>query len=188
MAGLELGLGYAILPALRLEAAIQYRPDFSFEGRANFSQLNPEDKRDVTAKLSALTGMLAAYLDVPLPGLGLLRFTPINPFIGVGGGLSRIDIGETRMAFPQTTTTVPGGHHVSFTWMLSAGLSVWLSGPLTVDVAWRYMDHGTVETASGTGQVIWRDESQAPLDLDDLDKTRGELRSHGLSVSLRYAF
>lgn len=187
MAGLELGLGYVILPALRLEAAVQYRPDFSFKGHTNFPQLEIEDKQDVAAELSALTGMLTAYLDIPVPALFMLRYTPISPFIGVGGGLSRVDLSETRMDFPTTSTVVPGGRHVNFAWMLSAGLAVWLGGRLTVDVAWRYMDHGAIETDSGTGQVIWRDESREPSELD-LDATRGELRGHGVIVSLRYEF
>lgn len=201
IAGLELGLGYTLLPALRLEAVVQYRPDFSFEGDANFSQLETEDEQHVSAALSALTGMLTAYLDVPMP---LLRYTPVSPFIGVGGGLSRIDIGETRMDFPTTSTIVPGGHHVSFAWMLSAGVAVWLGGRLTVDAAWRYLDYGTVETASGTGRVVCRvagsesceelqmqrqDEGLDPLPPPfDLDKTHGELRGHGVTVSLRYEF
>ena len=40
--GLELGIGYVILPYLRLEAGMQYRPDFSFGGRANFTQPEPD--------------------------------------------------------------------------------------------------------------------------------------------------
>lgn len=188
--GLELGLGYILLPALRLEAVMQYRPDFSFEGSANFSQVDPEDKQDVSAELSTLTGLLTAYLDIPMPAFAMLRYSPVSPFIGVGGGLSRIDISETRMDFPTTSTIVPGGHHVSFAWMLSAGLSVWLGGRLTVDVAWRYLDHGAVETDSGTGQVVCRvagSESCEELTFD-LDKTHGELQGHGLAVSLRYEF
>jgi opacity protein-like surface antigen len=192
MAGLELGLGYVILPALRLEAAVQYRPDFSFKGRANFAEDPPEDslataKQDVSATLAALSGMLAAYLDVPLPGLGLLRYTPVNPFIGVGGGLSLIDIGKTRLESPETSMIVPGDEQVNFSWMVSAGLSVWLGGRLTVDAAWRYMDHGTIENASGKGKLVWRDQSRPQRDLD-LGKTRGDLRGHGLTVSVRYAF
>lgn len=187
IAGLELGLGYILFPALRLEATVQYRPDFSFKGHANFSQVALEAEQDVAADLSALTGMLTAYLDIPMPAFAMLRYTPINPFVGVGGGLSRIDISETRMDFPTTSTVVPGGRHVSFSWMLSAGLAVWLGGRLTVDVAWRYMDHGRIETDSGTGQVIWRDENREPWELD-LGTTRGELRGHGLALSLRYEF
>ena len=190
MTGLELGLGYAILPALRLEAAIQYRPDFSFKGGANFTQT--PGRQDVSAELSALSGMLAAYLDVPIPGFALLRYTPINPFIGVGGGLSRIDIDTTRMNFSKTSTIIPGGHQVSFSWMLTAGLAVSLTR-WTVDIAWRYTDHGAIETGKG-GEIVCRVVGNCEslnLDLllpDGVGETRGDLRSHGFTVSLRYAF
>ena len=188
IAGVEFGLGYAIVPALRLEAAVQYRPDFSFDGRANFGGGALEDtsaRQDVAAKLSSLSGMLAAYLDIS--ELLLFQYRPVGPFIGVGGGLSRIEIGETRMDFPKTYTIVPGEHHVSFSWMLTAGLAISLSPRLMLDVGWRYTDHGTIETASGEGRVVWRDESREPLKLD-LIETKGHLRSHGLNMSLRYAF
>ena len=186
--GLEIGLGYAIVPALRLEAAVQYRPDFSFDGRANFGGGALDDRsarQDVAADLSSLSGMLAAYLDIS--ELLLFQYTPIGPFIGLGGGLSRIEIGETRMDFPKTYTIVPGGHHVSFAWMLTAGVAVSISPRLTLDVGWRYTDHGTIETASDEGRVVRRDESREPLKLD-LAETKSHLRSHGLNVSLRYAF
>lgn len=185
MIGLEIGLGYVILPALRLEAAIQYRPGFSFEGHANFGQLDLSDRRDVSTELAAWSAMLAAYLDVPIPGFALLRHTPINPFIGVGGGLSLIDISETRMNFPTTSTIVPGDDNMSLSWMLSAGLAVSL-GRWTVDVAWRYTDHSTVKTGKG-GQVVWRDGSREPISLVQ-GGTRGDLKSHGFTLSLRYAF
>jgi opacity protein-like surface antigen len=58
---------------------------------------------------------------------------------------------------------------------------------MTVDVAWRYTDHGAIETSSGEGRVVWRDGSRQPLQLD-LGGTRGQLRSHGLNVTLRYTF
>ena len=184
--GLEVGLGYTLQPSLRLEAAIQYRPDFSFNGRSNFMNLELTDRRSVSAELSVLSGALAAYVDIF--ELLLLQYaTPIAPFIGVGGGLSRIEIGETRMDFPRTSTIVPGGDQVNLSWMLTAGFGISLRGRMTVDIAWRYTDHGAIETASGEGRVVWRDGSRQPLPLD-LGGTRGHLRSHGLSVSLRYAF
>ena len=184
--GLEVGLGYILHPALRLEGAIQYRPDFSFDGSSNFSGLELSDRRDVTAELSALSGMVAAYVDIF--ELLLLQFaTPIGPFVGLGGGLSLMDIGETRMNFPRTYTIVPGGNHVDLSWMATAGLGISLRGRMTVDVAWRYTDHGAIETPSGTGRVVWRDGSREPLPLD-LAGTKGRLRSHGLNISLRYTF
>ena len=93
---------------------------------------------------------------------------------------------------------------MSFSWMLTAGVSVSISPRMMLDVGWRYMDHGTIETSSSTGRVVCRvvgsddckalakrrrDAGLPPLPLSlDLDKTHGELRSHGLNVSLRYAF
>ena len=184
--GLEVGLGYILHPTLRLEAAIQYRPDFSFDGSSNFRGLDLTDRRGVSAELSSLSAMLAAYVDI-FELLLLQSATPIGPFVGVGAGLSRIDIGETRMNFPRTSTIVPGGNHVNLSWMLAAGVAISLRGRMAVDIAWRYTDHGAIETARGEGQVVWRDGSREPLQLD-LGGTRGHLRSHGLNVSLRYAF
>ena len=47
-AGIDLGLGYVAAPALRLEAMLQHRPRFSFDGRANFLQTT--DRQDVSAE------------------------------------------------------------------------------------------------------------------------------------------
>ena len=47
-AGIDLGLGYVAAPALRLEAVVQHRPRFSFDGRANFRQTT--DRQDVSAE------------------------------------------------------------------------------------------------------------------------------------------
>ena len=184
--GLEVGLGYILHPALRLEAGIQYRPDFSFDGSSNFSGLELNDRRVVSAELSALSGMLSAYVDI-FELLLLQYVSPIGPFIGIGGGLSRIDIGDMRMDFPRTYTIVPGGNQVNFSWMLTAGIGFHLQGRMTVDFAWRYTDHGRVETPSGDGRVVWRDESREPLPLN-LGGTQGRLRTHGLNISLRYTF
>ena len=69
VAGLELGLGYAVSSAVRLEALVTYRPRFTFDGRANF--LDPDRRQSASADLAALSGILAAYVD--LPGLGCVR-------------------------------------------------------------------------------------------------------------------
>ena len=87
-AGFELGLGHALMPALRIEALFQYRPRFTLTGRANF--LQTQGRQEVSARLSSLSGMFAAYVD--LPQLGLPRLGPFSPFIGAGVGASRISI------------------------------------------------------------------------------------------------
>ena len=182
MGGLVLGVGYGATPAIRLEALIRYRPRLAFEGRADF--LEPGRRQDVSADLTSVTGLFAAYLD--LNELGMPRIGSLRPFIGAGAGLSRIDIEETRMEFPRTTTVVPGGRSVDVAWMVTAGFAVPLGDKLALDLAWRYTDDGTAETGRGKGRIVWRDGSREPLALD-LAGTRGDLRGHGLLVSLRYA-
>ena len=183
MTGFDLGFGYAMTPALRLEALMEYHPSFSFKGLSNFVQTT--DRQDVSADLSSLHGVLAAYWD--LTEVGLPRIGPLRPFIGGGGGLSLITIDETLMAFPKTTTVVPGGEHVNSAWMLAAGVAQSLGERVTLNVAWRYTDSGTVETGQAKGRVVWRDGSRDPLEFD-LAKTRANLSNHGLRVSLRYVF
>ncbi len=174
--GFEVGAGYVATKRIRVEAAVQYRPPFSFNGRANFVQTT--GPQDVSADLSSLTATLSAYAD--LPGTG-----PLSPFIGCGGGLSRNSIDETRMEFARTTTVVPGASRVGFAFLLTAGVAVRIRGKTTVDIGWRYTDSGAVETGRAKGRIVWRDGSRDPLELD-LAETTANLTSHGLRVSLRY--
>ena len=182
-AGLELGLGYAVAPSVRLETLVEYWPRLTFDGRANF--LDPERLQSVSTDLSSLSGMLAAYVD--LPELGLHKLGPFSPFIGGGIGVARVAIGETRMTFPKTTTIIPGTSRSGLTWMLTAGLGMSLGERTTLELTWRYTDYGVIETGEGEGLVEWRDGSREPLALD-LAPTQAKLRNHGLRLSLRYAF
>jgi opacity protein-like surface antigen len=180
---LEVGIGGTVASAVRMEALIEYRPDHTFSGQANY--LAPERQQSVSADLSALSGMVAAYAD--LPALGLPRLGPFAPFVGAGVGVARIRTGEMQMMFPKTTTHVPGGHRTGLAWMVTAGLTTALGENTMLDVAWRYSDLGSAETGTGDGQVVWRDGSREPLPLD-LAATEARLRSHGLRLSLRYIF
>ena len=183
MTGFELGIGRAVAPALRLEAVLQYRPSFSFQGHANFVQTSA--RQSVSAELSSLSGMIAGYVD--LPRLGLKTFGPFNPFLGGGAGVSRIDIGETRMEFPKTATLVPGGQRVGFARMLTAGVGIALTAKATLDLAYRYTNSGTAETGRATGRIVWHDRRREPLELS-LAETRAKLSGQGFRVSLRYLF
>ena len=178
MTGGELGIGYAATPVLRFEALLQYRPGFTYQGNANFVQTTAD--QEVTAELSSVSGMLAAYLD--LPGFG-----PFRPFLGSGGGLNFVDIEETLMTFPNTITIVPSGRHVDFAVMMTAGFATTLWANMTLDVAWRYTDSGFVATGIDTGRVVWHDGRRDPLEIE-LAETHAKLSSHGLHLSLRYAF
>ena len=181
--GFEVGIGGAVAPAVRMEAIVEFRPRLAFSGHANY--LAPERQQTVAVDASVLSGMVAAYAD--LPALGLPRLGPFDPFVGAGVGVARISTGETRMMFPATTTLVPGARRSNFAWMLTAGVATALGESTTLEVAWRYSDLGTAETATGGGRVVWRDGSREPIMLD-LAPTEAHLKSHGIRLSLRHLF
>ena len=181
VAGVEFGLGYAVVPAVRLEALLTYQPRLTFDGHANF--LAPDREQSVSVDLSSRSGILAVYVD--LPGLGVRPLGPLSPFVGGGLGATSVASGETRMTFPQTRTLVPGARRTALTWRLTAGLGMSWGERATLDLAWRYTDAGVIETGAGQGWVEWRDGSRDPVGLD-LAPTQAPLRSHGLHLSLRY--
>ena len=89
--------------------------------------------------------------------------------------------------FPRTETFVPDGRNVDFTVMLAVGVAASLSDKITLDLAWRYLHWGIVETGKATGQVVWKDGSRSPLELD-LAETWAMLKGQGFTASLRYGF
>ena len=187
-AGVEVGLGRRVAPALRIEGIVQFRPRATYEGRANF--LASDRRQSVLAGLSALSGLAVMYADLTelgLPGLG--RF---HPFAGGGAGISRIALDETTMTFPRTMTLVPAGRRNSFAWLAAAGIAMPIGGAATLDLAWRYLASGRVVTGAGTGRVLLHDGSIHYRDGQPnefpLGETRTRLASHGLQLSLRYGF
>ena len=180
---LELGLGYAAAPEVRLEVLAEYRPRFAFDGSANY--LETGRRQSVSAELSSLSAMLAAFVD--LAGLGVPRLGSLEPFVGAGVGAVHNRIGETRMTFPKTTTIIPRASRSDIAWMLTAGFAVPLGEGTTLDLAWRYTDLGVIRTGRGGGRAVWRDGSREPRELD-LAATRARLAGHGLRVSLPFAF
>ena len=140
----------------------------------------------MSVDLSVLSGMVAAYVD--LPALGLPRLGPFDPFLGAGIGAARIETGETRMTFPATTTMCRARvTEPDFAWMVTAGVATALSESTTLDVALRYSDLGAAETATGGGRVVWRDGSREPLMLDQA-ASEAHLKNYGLRLSVRQLF
>ena len=183
VAALEAGIGHAVSSGVRLEVLVDYRPGFEFDGVANF--LEPGRRQSVAADVSSLAGTVMAYVD--MPGPVVTKVGSLGFFVGVGAGIARNRIGETRMTFPDTTTVVPGGNQSGFAWMVTVGAGAALGERTTLELLWRHSDLGDVRTGGGQGRVIWRDGRREPL-LLDLAQTRADLRSQGLRLSLRYAF
>ena len=177
----EFGFGYPS-GGMRYEMLVEYRPRFSFGGRANF--LAPGRRQSVSMDLSSVSGMLAGFFDFPKQGsAGSGAFVP---FVGAGIGIAHTRTREMSMTFPVRTTTVPGANRTELAWMVTAGVAMAVGERTTLDLGWRYTDLGEVRTGRGAGRVVWRDGSRDPLPLD-LAPTRARLAGHGFRISLRYA-
>lgn len=181
---LDIGIGYRPLRAVRVELALGWRPQFSFTGEANF--LGTPGRQPVSADVEAITGMVVGYLD--LVEIGVPRLGPFEPFVGAGAGVSRHRTSSVVYSFPGlgpgASTVVRGGETASFSYMLTAGAAWPVSERLTLDFAYRYLDLGTVRTASGPA-VITRGASTTTIDVAG---TEAALRTHGVSLSARLGF
>lgn len=180
----EVAVGRRILPWLRADLSVAYRFNMDYEGNANF--LSVGASQPVSAKADSFNGMLNLFVDINgIPGVKKLwRF---QPYAGGGVGLSYNRIGQMTFLFPDN----PGAHKVSVTpsgdrkdvaFMLSVGVGIILTPQLTMDVAYRYADLGRVGTSPGN---MYMDSHPAGIAVSDIE-TR--LRSHGLTVGLRYHF
>ena len=89
-------------------------------------------------------------------------------------------------------TLALAGRRSSFAWILSAGVGMPLGSAATLDLAWRYLESGRVATGAGTGRVLFHDGVIHYRNGQTNEFPPGEtwtrLASHGLQVSLRYAF
>lgn len=179
----EIGAGLELTPYLRVEAAADYRPGLAYEGNANFRNAGDDQpvKGDVTE--SSLMGFL--YFE-PLTALGV--DWRLKPFIGGGVGVSRNEIGGMMYDFPDLPqpaySAMPGGTQYDFAWAAAAGFAFDVNDHLSLDIAYRYSDLGTVETDSKTLYI-----KRPTWDLTiPIAPTRAELTTQSINVSARFRF
>jgi opacity protein-like surface antigen len=180
----ELAVGRQFLPWLRADLAVSYRFNMDYEGNANF--LSVGLSQPVFAKADSLTGMANVFIDINgffKPGT-LWRF---QPYAGGGVGLAYNRIGEMTFLFPENPgahkiSATPSGDRKDFAFMLAVGTGFALTEKLILDVAWRYFDLGRVETSPGNMFMDIRPEGIA------ISSIESRLRSHGVTLGLRYHF
>lgn len=179
----EAAAGVEVKDYLRLEAAFSYRPGFAFEGEANF--LRSGSDQPVSGDVTQMGAMAFAYVQ-PLAAFGIE--SRLQPFLGVGAGVSRNEMGEMTYEFPDLRqprySVTPDGTSTDFAWSVTAGLSYEVSDRLVLDLAWRYTDFGTVKTDQGN---LFNQFSTRTLDIE-IGETEAELTSHAASLSARWRF
>ncbi len=120
---------------------------------------------DTTAKVTAITALFNGYLD-------LGTWYGLTPYVGAGAGASNL------RTYDYASTAAPpfagGLSHTQwkFAWALMGGVGYAVAPNILVDLGYRYMDFGDVETASdASGAMILKN-----------------LAAHEVRVGVRWSF
>ena len=179
-AAVELAGGIELGRRARLELAVQSRPGFTLDAKANF--LGVSGDQPVSADADSLAAFVLGAVDLGRSGWRL------QPFVAAGLGAARNTIDPVRYDFPDlgldAATIVRGGTHTGFAWTAAAGLSYHLTDAAALELAVRHTDLGEVRTDDGKARIIRQAET---FDLD-IAGTRADLRTTGVTLGLRYRF
>ncbi len=118
---------------LRTDVTIDYTSPLKYTGTAVTTD-------DVTAKISGWSALFNGYID-------LGKYYGVSPYIGAGAGVGYMSVSD------YSSTVAPpfsGGDHSqwNFNWAVMAGLGYAITPNLMLDVGYRYLNFGDVETAS----------------------------------------
>lgn len=180
---MEAAVGRQLLPWLRSEVAVAYRPEMQYRGQANFRGVPGE--QPVSAGMDSLSGMVNFFLEIAgLTGADLGRF---QPYIGGGVGVTHNRLGEMTYLFPgnpgaHKITITPSGTTTDIAFMAGIGTGIAISKRILLDISYRYTDLGRVSTDPGKAYL---DTVPAGIDIAE---TRAPLRMHGVFAGVRYVF
>jgi opacity protein-like surface antigen len=176
----ELGAGYRFAPDWRAELSFSGNLGGDYSADANF--LNVPGAEPVSGKLDSQLLMGRLFYDLPFAWQG------IRPWVGLGAGWARHDMGEMTYHFPGLgpgdLTRMPGGEHDSFAWRADIGLSYSINDKLDLDFSWTHADLGWVRTDAGPATIVRGENSR----LLNIDGTESRLRAEGFNLGLRYRF
>lgn len=164
----QLGVGWRLNQNVRVDATLGYRGWYELDDGDAF----PSDfKADITSWALMANG----YYDFSL--------TWGKPYVGAGLGIAmnKIDtITNSGGALVPQSFSIPGGSSSGLAWALMAGISFPLSPTMTLDLGWRYIDLGDIESDAGTITCT------PACGTDPYSGMSGKLRAHELMIGLRF--
>jgi opacity protein-like surface antigen len=148
------GIGFKILPFIRTDLTLTYRTGYEIDS----NQLVPGSS--ATTDVTNLTGMLNAYYDFP-------EFGRFQPYIGFGVGLAYNDVDSVNAG----GVTLSGESSTDFAWQVGLGTAIALVPGVAIDLGYRYVDLGEVETGRSGGLGL-----------------SGDLTAHEVMAGIRIGF
>ena len=128
---------------LRTDVTIDYMAPINYSGTVVTSG-------DVTAKISAISALFNAYLD-------LGTWYSVTPYIGAGAGMSRVRVSDYSSLIAPPFS---GGanNQWNFTWAVMGGIGYAVTPNLTVDLGYRFISLDGARTDSDAfGSMTFKD-------------------------------
>lgn len=179
------GVGYRVMPPLRMDFTVGYRGDYGFS--------RPGGPVAVRADVESLVGLATAYYDI----VSIAGFTP---YIGAGIGFAENHSSSRRtpvsdVARASSTASLSSNNtNTDFAWQATAGVSYSITPNWSLDFGYRYVDMGTVQvgsTSTTTGPSLFITGSSAAVGTAvGVGNTtiKGDLQAHEVAIGLRYSF
>jgi opacity protein-like surface antigen len=166
------GFGAKVLPFLRTDVTLSYRPGYSFAAPPT-----PIEPPGTTGRgdVKSLAALVNAYYDFP-------SFAGFTPYVGGGIGVARNEVGTTTLsanANGATVATLSGSTTTQFAWQASAGVSYSILPAVALDVGYRYFDAGE----GRSGSTVTAGGVSGPFPVQ-----RGNIHAHEVQAGIRIGF
>ena len=159
------GVGYRFDPSLRADFTISYRGGYKVSGVDAGVPATA-----FSADINSWAYMLNGYYDIPVSGSW-------KPYVGGGLGYARNKLDSISASVPGVSASLPSGTKSGMAWSLMAGVGYPLSKTMTLDIGYRFMDLGKIE--SNAGPI-------SPAAFGTYSGATGKLRAHEFTIGLRF--
>ena len=187
----------------RLRAQLEFGLARALDWRGNTNYRDSGEHQPSEASVDTRQVLLAGFHD--FPGWKLASGRRIQPYLGAGLGFTTYRLGDYVQRFPEPDdpagylrrgpdgeipfTALPGGRGRNFTWMLTAGVTIPISGSTHLDLSYRYTDAGEIRTDTGDIAIVrYREDGTRREIAVPINETSADHRTHALLVALRFEF
>ena len=206
-AALDDGPGFHLAAGVRLPYRVRAQLEIGLarglDWRGNTNYRASGDRQPSRARVDTRQLLLAAFHD--FPAWEIAPGCQAQPFLGAGLGVTDYRLSGYVQRFPEPDdperslrrgpggaipfTALPGGRGQNFTWMLTAGVAIPLSGGISLDLSYRYTDAGEIRTDAGDIAIVrYREDGTRREIRVPINETAADHRTHALLAALRFEF
>lgn len=167
----QLGIGYRVTDWLDMELSLNRIGVFELSG-AYEDDGSPSGEVGQT-ELDTTSIMILGLVDLPTV---LDASWPIDPYVGVGAGYVRHDMG--RFTVTNDSARIDSNTSGGFAWKALLGATYPISERLALDASYAYADYGEAKSSRSAYERGGSLQLNSPLTVD--------IRTHELALSLRY--